>query len=192
MELKKEIHTEKMPPVEVTALAEPCPDGQKITKAILTFRDEVPDVEQITVRNRTITGRSVEGKTVTLELDLEDELAWVLPPPADPPAPKPGEGAPQKPRELPLRVRRPVEVFVSVPGWPEEIRSTKALQPLVEDFTQDVFQGIPYSLYTPKDYDQSKKYPLVMFIPDAGPNGDDPLLLCSIADLSGERLKNSS
>ena len=113
MELKKEIHTEKMPPVEVTALAEPCPDGQKITKAILTFRGEVPDVEQITVRNRTITGRRVEGKTVTLELDLEDELAWVLPPPVEPPAPNPGEGAPQKPRELPLRVRRPVEVFVS-------------------------------------------------------------------------------
>lgn len=174
MEIANE--TQNMPPVEVTALAEPCPDGQKITKAILTFRDEVPDVEQITVRDRTITGRHVEGNTVTLNLDLEDELAWVLPPPENPPAPKPGEGAPQKPRELPLRVRRPVEVFVRVPGWPEEIRSTKALQPLVEDFTQDVFQGLPYSLYIPKEYDPAEKYPLVIFIPDAGPNGDDPLL----------------
>ena len=46
----QESQFEKMPPVEVTAVAEPYPDGQKITKAILTFRDEVPDVDQITVR----------------------------------------------------------------------------------------------------------------------------------------------
>ena len=110
---------------------------------------------------------------------MEDELAFVLPPPpGDLPGPKPeqGSGEPPKRRELPLRVRRPVEVVVSIPGYGEEIRSTKASQPLVEDFTQDEFRGIPYNLYTPKDYNPAKKYPIVMFIPDAGPNGDDPLL----------------
>ena len=165
------------PPVEITAVAEPFPDGQKITKAILTFQNEVPDAGQITVRNRTIISRAVEGNTVTLELSPEDDWAFILPPP---PAPKPRSeqetGAPPRRGELPPRVRRPVEVVVGIPGYGEEIRSTKTYQPIVEDFTQHEFQGIPYNLYVPENYDPAQKYPLVMFIPDASLNGDDPLL----------------
>lgn len=183
----KEQEAVKAPPVEVTAVAEPYPDGQKITKAILTFQDALPDLSEIVVKGRTVTGRRAEGKTVTLELSPEDEGADVLPqPPFGGPPPKQGGHRPggpekgggpgEKRRGIPERRRRPVQVTVRVPGWPEDIPSVKAVQPLVDDFIQDVYEGIAYNLYIPKDYDESRRYPIVLFIPDASANGDDVLL----------------
>lgn len=169
-----------VPPVEVTAVAEPYPDGQKITKAILTFRNTLPDISQIVVKDRTVTGRSADGKIVTLELSPEDEGADVLPqPPLGKPPRKPDGSKPdgqEKPRGIPERRRRPVQVTVRLPGWPEDIPSVKAVQLLVDDFIQDIYEGIPYNLYIPKDYDESRRYPIVLFIPDASANGDDVLL----------------
>jgi predicted peptidase len=46
----------------------------------------------------------------------------------------------------------------------------------VDDFKQYDYKGLPYNLSVPKDYDEKKRYPLVMFIADASVNGDDPLL----------------
>jgi predicted peptidase len=46
----------------------------------------------------------------------------------------------------------------------------------VEDFQQYDYKGIPYNIFVPKDYEERKLYPLVMFIADASVNGDDPLL----------------
>lgn len=182
----EEIKSVKTPPVEVTAVAQPYPDGQKITKAILAFREEVPDVSQIVVRDRTVTGAKVDGRIVTLELSPEDERADVLPqppfggPPHKQDGPKPGGPEKNEPKEkrrgIPERHRRPIEVVVHVPGWPEDVRSSKAVQPLVDDFIQDVYQNIQYNLYIPKHYDAGKQYPIVLFIPDASANGSDVLL----------------
>ncbi len=67
-------------------------------------------------------------------------------------------------------------VEVQLPGYLGPIASTKAVQPVIDDFTQGFYRSVFYNLYTPKNYDPEKKYPLVLFIPDAGPNGNDPLL----------------
>ena len=51
--------------------------------------------------------------------------------------------------------------------------STKTRQLIIEDFKQFVFTGkdgktLKYNLYMPKNYDPSKKYPMVVFMHDAG------------------------
>jgi len=72
--------------------------------------------------------------------------------------------------------RRPLLVEVSIPGYGAPIASTKVIQPVIDDFIPGEYKGILYNLFIPKDYDPAKKYPLVLFIPDASANGDDPLM----------------
>jgi len=62
------------------------------------------------------------------------------------------------------------------------IISTKTINLVVDDFKQLVYtdpnysnESLMYNLYVPKDYDPSKKYPLVLFMHDAGAVGDDPI-----------------
>jgi len=57
-----------------------------------------------------------------------------------------------------------------------EIVSDQSRMPLAEEFRQFTFDGIPYNLFIPKGADSGRKFPLVQFIHDAGPCGDDPLL----------------
>lgn len=45
---------------------------------------------------------------------------------------------------------------------------------LLEYTDTDTGCSIPYSLYLPKNYDKTKKYPLLFFVADAGANCDDP------------------
>ena len=59
------------------------------------------------------------------------------------------------------------------------LTSTEESCPLVDSFTQEEFvspftgQVLPYNLYLPEDYDPTVKYPLVLFIHDAGVVGTD-------------------
>ncbi|MGN0657209.1 MAG: prolyl oligopeptidase family serine peptidase [Ruminiclostridium sp.] len=46
---------------------------------------------------------------------------------------------------------------------------------LFEYTDPDTGYTIPYSLYLPDDYDESKEYPLLFFVADAGANSDDPI-----------------
>lgn len=163
--------SELLKPV-VTAVAEPRPDGEKITRAVLAFPDKVPNVDDIEVTGRTVVGRETDGSTVTLLLSEEDEAAVVLPQPKDVP-----EGTP--PWDLPERKRRPIEVEVCIPGCAETVRSTRARELVIEDFAQSRYKSLPYNLYTPKHMEAGKKYPLVMFIPDASVNGGDVLAALS-------------
>ena len=156
----------------VTAVAEPRPDGEKITRAVLAFPGKLPNVDDIEAVGRTVVGRETDGSTVTLLLSEEDEAAVVLPQPKDVP-----EGTP--PWELPERKRRPIEVEVRIPGCAETVRSTRAREPVIEEFTQSRYKSLPYNLYTPKHMEPGKKYPLVMFIPVASVNGGDALAALS-------------
>jgi|GEM_PF-135419 len=191
----------------ITVVGEPFSDGQRITRAILEFNGELPDVEGISVVDRTVTARKVEGHTVTLELSLDDKKAKIIPDfefkpggpfgpggpgpggpggpppfggPGKPGGPGPGPGGPGRgPGRGPTRMgkkRRPIAVEVMIPGYDAPIVSTRAIQPVIDDFVQGEYKGILYNLFVPKDYDPAKEYPLVLFIPDASPNGDDPLL----------------
>lgn len=54
--------------------------------------------------------------------------------------------------------------------------SQTAIQHVVDDFVPGAYKRVLYDLFIPKNYDPARKYPLVLFIPDAGPNGGDPLL----------------
>ncbi|MBP2656149.1 MAG: esterase [Firmicutes bacterium] len=61
------------------------------------------------------------------------------------------------------------------------ITSTKTINLVVDDFKQLVYKdpkynnkSLMYNLYVPKNYDPAKKYPLVLFIHDAGAVSDNP------------------
>jgi predicted peptidase len=89
---------------------------------------------------------------------------------------------------MPPRVRKPLKLSIRqrdgiaavdetiLPAWKDEIVSDKASQPVVEDFYQCEYKGLQYNLFIPKDYDEKKLYPLVMFIADASINSDDPFV----------------
>ena len=53
-------------------------------------------------------------------------------------------------------------------------RTEGSWEELVGRFQQFQHGGADYSLYIPESYDPAKKYPLVMFIPDATGGGTDP------------------
>lgn len=190
--------------LSVSSVAEVFPDGQKITAAIVEFDREI-DSEKLSptlfsVKDRNITkiyanaehaqaAKGKNGRYVVIELSLEDADAWVLSRPAPPPG-KPG--GPAGPRgfspQIPLRVRKSLKLRVeqldkvaamdgtSLPASRTELISTKASQPIVEDFRQYEYKHLKYSLFIPKEYDEKKLFPLVMFIADASANSDDPLL----------------
>jgi len=68
----------------------------------------------------------------------------------------------------------------SIPGG-KSWKSTKTVNLVVEDFRQAVFtdprypgQPLTYNLFVPKDYNPSRKYPLVLFMHDSGVISHDP------------------
>ncbi len=183
--------------VNVTCLTDNFPDGQKIIGARVRY-DRPLDGRWLSpamfwVEDRTVTGMEVDGADVTLWLDPRDEKAAVVPSPggpkpggAKPELPKPGGpklGGP--PRNMPATVRRPRQVVVAqvsdvkamdgtiLHPCEDNYTSDCAVEPIIEDFIQAEYEGIPYNLYIPKEYDGSNSLPLVMFIHDAGPCGPD-------------------
>ena len=58
---------------------------------------------------------------------------------------------------------------------PQEVTCTTFVCRQLEGFEQHVWKGLPYQLYVPQPYDPSVRYPLVLFIPDAGGRGENPL-----------------
>lgn len=159
----------------VTAVAESRPDGERITQAIVEFEKTPTDVLGLGVSGRTVTGRFVQGNVVTLILSEEDENAFVIPKPErSPGGPRPG-GRPV----IPERRRGPVSVAVTLPGTSLQARSTKAIEPVIDDFVQGQYRSMLYNLFTPKNRVAGEKYPLVLFIPDASANGSNPLIALS-------------
>jgi predicted esterase len=167
---------------EITAVVEPRCDGARITKAVIEFSGEVPDVEKIEVLNRTVTQREVNGSTVTLYLSENDKASKILPAfefkpggPGGPGGPGMG-GKPKGPRITHEKKILPPVVEVKIPGIKTPIASSKAVQNIIDDFIPGTYKRILYNLYVPKNYDPAKKYPLVMFTPDASANGSNSKL----------------
>lgn len=183
--------------IHVTAVTGNYDNGQKLDKALVEYDCPLAGTicpDSYSVSGRTITNIEVSGNTVCLHLDVKDELARIVaePKPQHKPGEKPGGkhfGGP--PVNMPPASRRPVQVSVSqikaiaaadgsmIPADGGVHISDRTWEPVVEDFTQDVFQGIPYNLFTPKQLEPGKQYPLVLFIHDAGPCGPDPKLTLS-------------
>lgn len=63
----------------------------------------------------------------------------------------------------------------------EAVESSAQIDLVLEDFKlleytdPETGATIPYSLYLPADYDETKEYPLVFFVADASANGDNPI-----------------
>lgn len=179
--------------IHVTAVTGNYPYGQRINKAIISYDcavDSNVSAASFEVKGRTITGVHVDGNNVELLLENVREEAAILVPKPEPPkhsAHKPGEkkmGGP--PRNLPPTILRPVQVVVTqvasiaaadgcrIDPDGKTHTSDRAIEPVVSDFIQAEYAGIPYNLYIPKKMIPGEKYPLVMFIHDAGPCGPDP------------------
>ena len=63
-----------------------------------------------------------------------------------------------------------------ISAWEEALVSDKEINELVDLFVQKQYEDMAYNLFIPADYDPEKKYPLLMFIEDAGCIGENPVI----------------
>ncbi|MCD8161454.1 MAG: hypothetical protein LUE61_09895, partial [Clostridiales bacterium] len=176
----------------VTAVAQPRPDGERLCRVEIDFPETVPAPEEVQVLGHTVTGSAVSGKHMTLTLSEEEASSYVIPPVFNPGG-QPPKGKPKgkpggKPGDRPKgpggggqgkRPRKAISVAVKVPGYAQDIYAGAVREEVIDDFTQGVYKGIPYNLFTPKTLTDGAVYPLVMFIPDASANGNDPKVALS-------------
>ena len=183
----------------VLCLTDNFPDGQKIVAADLEYDREIDEsdlrCESFEVPGRNIVSVSADGRCITINLDPNDKAAYVIPQP-EPFKPGKGPGGPgglppKGPPKLPEAFRPPVEVKVvqrgdvrcadgSVIHGSDAVHvSSRAVEPVIEDFRQFEFKGVGYNLYEPKTLEPGKHYPLVVFIHDAGPCGKDTRITLS-------------
>lgn len=173
------------------------PDGQKICGAKIVYDRAIDPAslnkDSFEAVGRTITAVSVSGDSVLLELSIKDKTASIIPPP--PPFKGkpggPGEGPKGPPPDMPPTVRLPREVCVKqlrdiaaldgsiIPGSAEKMLSTAAWEPVIKDFVKSEFKGLGYNLYCPRNAVAGEKYPLVVFIHDAGVCGADTRIALS-------------
>ena len=192
--LKAMSENKKQP--KITAIAQPYPEGEKITKAVIEFNGFMPNPSEITIKDRNIIKRETDGNFVTLFLSPDDAKASVIPDPfagfhdlgkmkdqnhsnpMDHDGPEQGKGKLQRPR-MPERKRGPIAIEALMPGYAGYITSADCHEEIIDEFRQYEYKGIPYNLFIPENYDASIQYPIVMFIPDASANGNDPKLALS-------------
>ena len=180
------------------------PTGQRIVAAKAVYDQAIDpssvSAESYQVEGRTIREASVQENTVLLTLDEHEKNAAVFvlpdfkgPGPGGPGKPGgpggPGKpGGPGRPGGMPKAQMRPVEVKVAqvreiktisgetLPGSGDFICSSEKIQPVVDDFVQGEYKGLPYNLFSPKNAENGKCYPLVVFVPDGGAAGEDVMI----------------
>ena len=170
----------------VTAVTEVFGRGQKTTAAIVEYnqpiKDSSLDRESFAVSGRSITnvyandqaakaatGR--DGRFVVIELDPADEGAFTYTSQVD---------------EAATTLVTQSSTVESASG--EELQptgtpviNTRQKNLIVDDFRLLRFTdpetglSLAYNLYVPKEYDPGEKYPLVLFMHDAGVTGTNPL-----------------
>lgn len=181
--------------MKVTCITGNYPDGQKVCSAKIEYPAPIDafSIPQdcFEVENRTVIGFSVCGSSVILDLDPNDEAAPLIPAPkrmGPPPGEKKPEGPPKGPpvnmpaavRRAPaLRVRQKADFRLAdgsvAPAMGDFVPSCESVEPVVDLFRQYEYKGINYNLFVPEN-PTGEKLPLVFFLHDAGPCGDDPKL----------------
>lgn len=177
------------------------PAGQKCDAAILEFDCEISNecltADTFEVKDRRVVrayangsaekcpeGRN--GRFVVLELSLEDEAAAIYRIVGRGPAGKVvlEKGHVEVAQRLPLKtadgqelpVRAPEDTDSIADGSEDFVENTEVKNLLMDNFIQGEYAGLPYNLFIPKNYDETKKYPLVLFIHDAGCCSDNVLV----------------
>ncbi|MBE5912681.1 MAG: hypothetical protein E7274_01305 [Pseudobutyrivibrio ruminis] len=164
--------------VNITAIASVTPVGQKCVAALLEYEKVIKAKEvsegTFEVKNRTIEEVKVTGNKVLLSLSLEDEAALVF-----------HNGNPWANKAATLD-----EIIVSViqkkpiiyedgtvaEPFDEYQDSNKSYDEIADQFIQGSFGKQKYNLFIPRDYDPTKKYPIVQFIHDAAVCGNETRL----------------
>ena len=167
----------------VTAITEVFGDGQKLTGIILEYPIEIDGTnltkDTFEVLNRNIlniytndisekTKNSKNGKYIIIELDPKDNNSGIF-----------TTAQWGKFNEKKISLIRKNKIYTTkntILNPSKEILTNNSSRDLiVEDFKQFEFKDsktgltLGYNLYIPKNYDKNKKYPLVLFIHDAGP-----------------------
>lgn len=167
----------------VTAITEVFGDGQKLTGVILEYPIAINGKklkkDTFEVRGRTIlniytndvsekTKNSKNGKYIIIELDPKDKNSGIF-----------TTAQRGKFNEKKVSLIQKNKIYTTkntVINPSKEILTNNSSRDLiVEDFKQFEFKDsktgltLGYNLYIPKNYDKNKKYPLVLFIHDAGP-----------------------
>ena len=70
----------------------------------------------------------------------------------------------------------PAEDGALLEKWDSPEQCTGEINLLVDEFQVGELEGMKYNLFIPRDYDENRTYPLVMFIPDASAVSDNPLV----------------
>ena len=167
----------------VTAITEVFGDGQKLTGVILEYPTAINGrkltKETFKVTDRTIlniytndvsekTKNSKNGKYVIIELDPKDKNSGIFT------TVQRGKFNEKKVSLIQKNKIYTTKNTVINPNK-EVLTNTSSRDLIVEDFKQFEFKDpktgltLGYNLYIPKNYDKNKKYPLVLFMHDAGP-----------------------
>ncbi|MDR3688236.1 MAG: alpha/beta hydrolase-fold protein [Fimbriimonas sp.] len=136
------------------------------------------------------------GAFVVIELNPTDRSASIRDGGPGPGGPGPGgpSGPGGGPMQMPVNKINPVQATVAqtgdlvatdgekIAGQAAYFHTDKAVNRIVDDFQAFTFQDpkngnrLTYNLFVPKGYDRARKYPLVLFMPDASVTGNDPKL----------------
>lgn len=167
----------------------PSGEGQKITQVVLEYdellhADHLPPASAFTIKDRTVEavslGACVEGAVkpchshrLILTLGANDPNMLLT----YQPAPK-SQWVERKPAYA-IKQIAPIKVLDSLQAadfreiLPNTFNTEKVENRVVDEFIQREFKDtngtlVKYNLFVPKNYDPQKRYPLVMFIHDAG------------------------
>ena len=167
----------------VTAITEVFGDGQKLTGVILEYPTAINGrkltKETFEVTDRTIlniytndvsekTKNSKNGKYVIIELDPKDKNSGIF---------TTAQRGKFNEKKVSLIQKNKIYTTKNTVINPNKkvLTNTSSRDLIVEDFKQFEFKDpktgltLGYNLYIPKNYDKNKKYPLVLFMHDAGP-----------------------
>ena len=164
--------------VQISAITEVTAVGQKCIGAVLAYENEIDatslNIDTYEVSDRRIVSIDVTGNKVTLHLSEDDEAAEVFH------CGNPWQKKDAYLSDVLLEVKQVKEVRTVdgqlIPPMKDFVICEKVVDEVADQFIQGTFGKQKYNLFIPRDYDPSKKYPLIQFIHDAAVCGKDTRL----------------
>lgn len=172
----------------ITAVSEPAGAGFVCTAAIIEYdrliKNDSLGPDSFHVRDREIVRiygnkeakkaeKGMDGPYVIIELSASDAAARLYE--------VKGHGPEavtliHEPQVTVCQVRPVHGENGEIPTEETYLESNQVVNLVIDDFIQDTFEMLSYNLYIPQGYDGSQRWPLVLFIHDAGCCGTDPRL----------------